>query len=121
MDHRLASVIGYESGQGRLYGYSQNKQTIMMNDGSLWTTVMDTILAEDKLKPGWISAKLVTEDASAVLDKIYPHYTYTIDNWGGTYNLLAVRIIFLRLMDTILSLSINNNSFNLTISLPLYQ
>lgn len=102
MDHRLASVIGYESSQGRLYGYSQNKQTIMMRESGPWTTVTDTILAEDKLKLGWRSAKLVAEDASAALDKIYPHYSYTIDNWGGTYNLFTVTMTYLRQMDIIL-------------------
>ena len=84
MDERIGSLIGFEQNEVRLYGYDNNKETILVSAdyGVTWYAADSNELASDKLQL-WTDAKKVPLDTSLDLDLATPSGAYTFNAWGG--------------------------------------
>ena len=86
LDERLGSLIGFEQDEKRLYGYDNNKETVLVSTdyGITWLTADVNKLATDKLQ-SWTDAKEVPLDTSLDLDQPTPSNVYTFNAYGGWY------------------------------------
>ena len=84
LDDRLGSLIGFEQDEKRLYGYDNNKETVLVSPdyGITWLTADVNKLATDKLQ-SWTDAKEVPLDTSLDLDQLTPSGPYTFNAFGG--------------------------------------
>ncbi|KAL3853681.1 hypothetical protein ACJMK2_017204 [Sinanodonta woodiana] len=87
LDESLASLLGCDGGLIRMYGYANNKQSIMASDdlGLTWHTVSQGILTTSKASVLWTAAKNVPF-ITTLLDQVNPDVSYTIGTWGATYS-----------------------------------
>ncbi|WAR25111.1 hypothetical protein MAR_010815 [Mya arenaria] len=87
VEPNLATLVGIESSQNRVYGYAQDKTTVMVSvdDGVTWQATMATVLAADKLMMDWADAIAVPETDDVNLDQVTPHLAFTQGQWGATY------------------------------------
>ncbi|KAK3592304.1 hypothetical protein CHS0354_030640 [Potamilus streckersoni] len=87
LDESLGSLLGCDGGLVRMYGYANNKQSIMASDdlGLTWHTVSQGILTLSKASVMWTAAKNVPF-TTTLLDQFNPDASYTIGSWGATYS-----------------------------------